>query len=303
MRFHHLDLNRLVALDALLTLCSVSKAAASLHLSQPAMSGALASLRAFFGDPLLVPSGRAMVRTPFAETLVGPVRDVLLEVQAIACRRPATHVRDVRRHFLLAASDVSATVLLPELTRQAQQEAPGLSFEILPVTPDLAHDLERGDLDFIVGPDVIVSARHPRQRLFTAPYVCVAWQHSQIASRPFDLAAFNGAEHVAMRWWKDKPPIDEVALSKAGAVRKVAVALSSFCTFPQFIMHTERIATLPRPMAVALAGLFPLRILACPVEVPALDYCVQWQAHQDGDIAIDWVRRTLATIGRELPER
>ena len=57
MNLNSLDLNLLVALDALLREASVSRAAMRLHLSQPATSHALQRLRDLIGDPLLVRSG------------------------------------------------------------------------------------------------------------------------------------------------------------------------------------------------------------------------------------------------------
>ena len=82
MRFGRLDLNLLVALDALLTECSVSLAADRLCLSQSATSSALGRLRDYFGDELLVVRGRSMVLTARAESLVEPVRAVLEQVRA-----------------------------------------------------------------------------------------------------------------------------------------------------------------------------------------------------------------------------
>ncbi len=64
MRLNRLDLNLLVALDALLTERSITRAAERIHLSQPATSGALARLREYFGDELLVRVGSEMRPTP-----------------------------------------------------------------------------------------------------------------------------------------------------------------------------------------------------------------------------------------------
>ena len=82
MRFNRLDLNLLVALDALLTDKNVTHAARRLNMSQSATSGLLARLRDYFGDALLVQVGRTMVLTPMAVNLAGSVRDVLLQIQS-----------------------------------------------------------------------------------------------------------------------------------------------------------------------------------------------------------------------------
>src|SRR5437879_919376 len=96
MDFNGLDLNLMVALDALIAEKSVSRAGGRLHLSQSATSGALARLREAFHDPLLVPVGRKMALTLLAEGLVEPVRDFLLKAEGILNNSPAFDPR--RRH-------------------------------------------------------------------------------------------------------------------------------------------------------------------------------------------------------------
>jgi DNA-binding transcriptional LysR family regulator len=60
VRFKNLDLNLLVALDLLLAERNVSRAAERMHITQSAMSNALARLRDYFADDLLVQVGRRM---------------------------------------------------------------------------------------------------------------------------------------------------------------------------------------------------------------------------------------------------
>lgn len=62
-----IDLNLLIALDALLTEVNVTRAAKRVGLSQPTMSHALNRLRALFEDPLLVRTTRGMVLTSRAQ--------------------------------------------------------------------------------------------------------------------------------------------------------------------------------------------------------------------------------------------
>src|SRR4051812_4555036 len=104
MRFERLDLNLLVAFDALIEDRSVSMAAKRLFLSQPALSGALNRLRDFFGDELLVPSGRQMIPTPKAEELRGPVREALMLIRSRITTPSTFDPATADRLFSLAAS-------------------------------------------------------------------------------------------------------------------------------------------------------------------------------------------------------
>ena len=112
MNLHLFDLNLLVTLDALLAEKNVTRAGMRMNLSQSAMSGALARLRDFFQDELLVPMGRKMVLTPLAEDLVQPVRDVLLQIQATVATKPHFEPATSTRHFTLAVSDYVTSVLM-----------------------------------------------------------------------------------------------------------------------------------------------------------------------------------------------
>ena len=112
MHFRGLDLNLLVALDALITEKSISRTGEKIHLSQPGASGALARLRDFFKDDLLVPVGRKMVLTPLAEELAQPVRQLLVQAEAIVHRIPHFSPKTSQRSFRLVMSDYVATVLM-----------------------------------------------------------------------------------------------------------------------------------------------------------------------------------------------
>src|ERR1700734_3109378 len=148
MNLHRLDLNLLVALDALLAERSITRAAQRLHLSPSATSGALARLRAYFGDELLSQIGRRMVPTPLGESLQASVRDCLLHVQATVDVRPQFDPLNSKRNFRLMLSDYVSTVLMPGALRRLQREAPGVTIELLANENEPWQALSRGGVDF-----------------------------------------------------------------------------------------------------------------------------------------------------------
>ena len=105
MEFQNFDAGLLVALDALLSEKSVTRAGERLHLSQPATSSILARLRRCFGNDLLVLTGRRMVLTPLAESLVQPVRDCLLQIQRTVASKTEFNPATSTRKFCLAVSE------------------------------------------------------------------------------------------------------------------------------------------------------------------------------------------------------
>lgn len=117
MRFRRLDLNLIVYLDALLAERSVSRAAERVHISQSAMSDALARLRDYFQDKLFVQVGRSMVPTPLAQSMAQPVRDVLLQIESVASSNVQFDPLNSRRKIGILASDYVADVLLNKIGR------------------------------------------------------------------------------------------------------------------------------------------------------------------------------------------
>src|SRR6185436_8079299 len=130
MHLDGLDLNLLVVLDSLFCERNVTRAGERIHLSQSATSGALSRLREFFKDDLLVPVGRKMVLTPLAEELALPVRQLLLQAEAIIHRSPHFSAETSQRTFRLVMSDYVATVLMSRALPEIQRQAPGIAIEV-----------------------------------------------------------------------------------------------------------------------------------------------------------------------------
>ena len=105
-----LDLNLLVTLEARLVEQNVTKAAARLHLSQPAVSAQLRRLRDVFDDPLLIPAQRGMTPTAKAIELLDPLRQALDQVRATV----ATH-----RNFDPARARLTVTIACTDYLQSA----------------------------------------------------------------------------------------------------------------------------------------------------------------------------------------
>jgi DNA-binding transcriptional LysR family regulator len=146
-----IDLNLLVILDALLSEQHVTRAAERLHLSQPAVSHALARLRDLLGDPLLVRAGAGLVPTSRAMELMAPLTEALAQVQSLLAPNafdPAT----TRRTFRLAMSDYGAAIVLPGLIRTLRSEAPGIDLQISHASREgMLDGILNGDIDIAVG--------------------------------------------------------------------------------------------------------------------------------------------------------
>lgn len=175
MRYQHLDLNLLVALDVLLDEQNITRAAGRLHMTQSATSGVLNRLRTYFEDDLLTQVGRKMRPTPLAEELREPVRDVLMKIQTSIARRPVDEPATSKRHFRIMASDYVINVMLKDALQTVHLQAPNMTFEFFSPDAQSTGMLNRGELDIIVAPERFMAADHPAEALFDEEFVCLAW--------------------------------------------------------------------------------------------------------------------------------
>ncbi len=292
MRFNKLDLNLLVALDALLTEQSISRAAEKTHLSQSAMSNALARLREYFEDELLVQVGRKMEPTPRAHSLKDPVRDILVRVEASITAQPEFVASQSTRLFRLLISDYTLLTLLPQLQQMAYRQAPGVRFDLRPQTTQPQRALERGEADLLIIPKDFCSASHPSEMLLEETFCCVVWSESHLASGTLTEERYMNAGHVVVQ------PGDGVALMdwfmrQSAVHRRAETSTFSFLSQASLVVGTHRIATMHRRLASLAARFLPIAIRELPVPVPRMQQVMQWHQHRTTDPGLVWLRALL----------
>lgn len=291
MRFNKLDLNLLVALDALLTECSITRAAERLHMSASAMSSALARLREYFDDDLLVQVGRKMEITPRAEVLRDAVRDVLMRIDAGIAAQPLFDAGQADREFRISVSDYSQATLMPHVLALAWQRAPMLRFNFVPQVDNPQRALERGEIDLLVIPQGMGSEHHPTETLFNEAFTCVVWSGSELARQPLGFDAYTAAGHVVMQ------PVSPTGYSfeswfvqRYGVTRRVDVQTYGFMAAVQLVVGTGRIATVHRRLALRMERALPITLLEPPFPMPEMQQAMQWHKYRSLDPAIVWLR-------------
>ena len=298
MHFKQLDLNLLVALDALLSDRSITAAGVRMHLTQSAMSGALSRLREYFGDELLVQIGRKMVPTPLGESLAGPVREILLQVKATIDTKPGFDPALSKRRFSLMMSDYVSTVLMSEIIRQAERLAPQVQFEI--VSNDVGNPpefLDRADVDFLIMPKHYLSEQHPQELLYLDDHACIVWSDNPLVGETLSKEQYLELGHVVMQFGRGRTPaIDEYFLTKIGVARRIEVVAMSFSSIPLHVVGTRRIATVQRRLADFYTRYLPVRVLPSPFELPQLAEAIQWHSRFDQDPGNRWLRDLIKAV-------
>ena len=297
MRFKGLDLNLLVALDILLSEANVSRAADKLCLSQSATSGALARLREYFGDDLLVQVGRKMVLTPRAQGLAGKVRAALAQIDGTIIQAPVFDPATVKREIKIISSDSVLLAALQDPLHEIAREAPGLTITIEHQGRDPREKLERGEVDMLVMPDLYLSPDHPSAPFYQDDYVVVAWNENTWVGDTITEEQFFDAAHAAVKFATFTPSYETWFMKHRAEERKIAVQAGSFSSIPFLVINTDLIALMHRRLAEQFSTILPIRLLPSPIVLPPLHQSLQWHAYAETDECLAWVRARILNAG------
>jgi len=304
MRFEKLDLNLLVVLDALLSTRSVTRAAERIFLSQPATSLSLKRLREHFKDELLQPVGKSFVLTPLAAELAKPVHDVLLRVQAISRAQPMFDPATSQRRFVIDSSDYVISVLLAEVVKRATSVAPRMEFDLRTRSPQSAELLQSGEIELLITPQFALVPGHPAEMLFEDTFSCLLSPGHYSGEIPLSAEQYFSASHIGVEWGGgQRLTYDQRLIAVGKRARRQDVIAPSFTIVPLLLVGTPRIATLPTRLAQQIATQFPLRVVECPVEIPAFAEHMQWHKYQERDPAVAWLRALLIEVAQEMQPR
>lgn len=298
-----LDLNLLRALRALLAERHVTRAAARLRITQPAMSHALARLREALGDPILVRTPAGMAPTPRAEAIAAPLERTLAEIDGLFASPKAFDPSTSARRFHVATSDYIELVLLPHLLARVWTEAPSIDVRTvnLPIPNDA---LAEGSLDLSIMPLGRMGANAPRgikaQKLFDDGFVCVLREDHPFAKRRMTLDDYCALPHALVSPGGQAGSYVDTALAKLGRRRRVAIELPHFLVAPHIVRETDVVLTLAKRVADMIGPTLGLRRMPPPIEVPGFTMSMVWHERQHADPAHAWLRGTIAKVASKL---
>src|ERR1700733_13200467 len=298
-----LDLNLLVALDALLQEESVSRGGQKIGLSQPAMSHALGKLRDLLDDPLLVRIGGHMQLTLRAQSMRHPVRDALERVQEVFVSDTFVPASSTRT-FRVFMSDYSSNLLLSSLSKAVQRNAPGVRIEVHPWRGIAADSSENGRT-----PDAVVACQTRdlpgfyRQRLFTDRDVCVMRAGHPLYRKNFNLETFRDAPHVAVAAVEFSADPVDTWLEEVGHPRHVAVTVPHYLEALHLVAETELIAVIPERLVRAHAAALNLVAKVVPLDVGTFDEYLLHSARTHADLGCTWLRQLIKSLCRGFDHR
>jgi len=301
MKLHQVDLNLLVVFDAIHREQNLTRAAEKLGLSQPAMSHALSRLRELFQDPLFARSGRQMAPTPFARSLIVPVREALMNLERSLFPNQHFDPSQSARRFVVGLRDALETVWLPHLMEELQGEAGQLSLVSTRVArAELETELISGALDLAIEIPVPVSSAVRHQPVADTERLVVVARKGHPVIKGLDLARYLAQTHVVVSSRRRGPALEDMVLRQSGARRRVTLRCQNYHAAFQVVKSTDLLLTLPERLAKALNTGFDNVLLAFPTEAPALAIHMYWHSAMDNDPANAWLREQVLRLARSL---
>lgn len=293
-----LDLNLLKTLDALLDERSVTRAAARLALTQPAVSGMLNRLRDNFNDPLFIRAPHGIVPTARAEELAAPVKRILADIDVLL--QPVTFdPLTARLTFTLAATDYALRAVVVPFIAALKVQAPGIRVRVVPVESDrLAARLEQGKIDLaLLTPHTTPDELHSRA-LYDERYVCMMRADHPDAGKPLSLDRFCALEHVLVSYEGESfRGVTDDALEKVARMRHVGLSVSNFLVLPDVLAISDMIAVVPSRIADNQTGMF---VCETPVPVPGFTKSMAWHGRSHRNPAQRWLRGLLLETSQRV---
>ncbi len=315
-----IDLNLVVAFDALARERSVTLAAQRVGVTQSAMSHTLSRLRVLFSDPLFVRSAGGMALTPRAELLITPLRSALVAMAHAFSLPSVFDPRTTRRAFSLATPDLFDLLVIPPLLARFATTAPGVDLMVTSADPrHLALQLETGEVDVGIVPRMTGGAGAAggpeidrvgivRRTLLKDHFVCLLrGDHPVLRTKDgrrgiLSLQTFAALSHVLVSPRGTGRGVVDEALDAQGLARRVALRVPSFFTALGIVAQSDLVMTGPAALAQVLPEPGRVVALGAPLRLPSHTVELLWHERFSKDPGHVWLREALADVARTITD-
>lgn len=292
-----MDTNLLLALHALLSERSVTRAARRLGVGQPAMSHSLARLRTYFKDPLLVRRGRELVLSPKAHALAESASQAISALNAVF-ETSSDIGGTTPRSFSVACADLFAVRFLPQLVTHLVEEAPGLELAVRSLPGRASEQILSDEVDLAFGVFEDLPTTINQQYLFDDSFVCLVRANHLRVKKTLSLDTFLALPHLEVLPSPHARPGERIdrLLAARGARRRVAIRVPYFFLAAQLVAQGDYILTMTKAFAEVLARTAPLRLVKPPLDIPPLRFSQIWRRDRDDDRQHRWLREASARV-------
>lgn len=298
MDLHGIDLNLLVAFDALMAERSVTRAGTRIGRTQPAMSAALSRLRGLLKDELFIRGPTGLQPTPRALDLAEPLAHALAEIQRTLEFTQAFDPSTSSITFSVGLSDHPTFTILPRLLGVLREKAPGVTLRVRNFAPrdDAIGMLDAGEVDLAIGVPPSPTGRILSRPLFEERFVCIVRKEHPVAGQPLTLNTFLELSHLLVSPENERFGQVDAALAKRDLKRRLALTLPHMYAAPLLVARSDMIATLMRGVIIASGYEQELTILKPPLELEPVQFVLSWHRRNDVHPAQRWFRDCIVSL-------
>lgn len=297
MQLRDFDVNLLVTMEAIWTTRNVSNAAKTLNFAQSTVSAALNRLRLALDDELFTWSGSEMVPTPLAEQIMPDIAQLLNGVRTVLTKSRGA-VDTVERRLVIATADYVVALLGGKLLERAATEAPQLSFDFIDMRPQFINRATRPDIDLFIFPaNALRTSGMERQILYHDSYVCIGSEDNAALYAGMSADEFLALRHIGYSALPRVAFNHEMMLwDERGKEANLRLTMGNYLIFARIVAASDAVAIVPKRLALTLTGEWKLKWIEPPLPMPELEIATLWRPEQGKDIALTWLRDTLAEL-------
>jgi DNA-binding transcriptional LysR family regulator len=295
------DLNLLPVFVALMEERNVTRAAARLGMTQPALSNALARLRDTLKDPLFIRERYGMKPTQMAQELAPAISAALAGIDDVIRGQQEFDPASTTRLFTIAPNSYVEFVLMPAVVARLRERADGIKLRLTPFGNDLVETgAMSGATDMVIGRMVDPPDNLVVQHLMDDGLACVVRRDHPDVQDSLSSEDYERLKHVnVLPPGRMRAGLFQ-ALGQRGLKRDVAVSVTHFLAVPEMIAVTDYCATLPRLICRRLAEDPRLKVLPAPVDLGTFPVEMAWHVRYRHDPAHRWLRALIVEVAREL---
>jgi DNA-binding transcriptional LysR family regulator len=302
MKDSDIGLRHLKALNLLLEVRSLTKAAEILNVNQPTVSKMLARLRSHFGDPLFVRVGLVMQPTPRALDLAEPLRGLLAVSDDLRSSTSAFDPARSDREFKMLLTEVGMIHFLPPLMRDFERSGGGLRLRAVPLdSRHISAKLESGEADIAVGAFPREVGQLRRQKLYVDPYISVVRKGHPRFHRLERADVFLRERHILVTASSTghaaHEQLEEALLDRL-APENIQLRVPSFVSCAFVASQSDAIGTMPERLAAYLIRALPLEMFKPPLQLPRIEVAQVWHERLDRDAGHGWLRSRVFDLFR-----
>ncbi|AZG72295.1 LysR family transcriptional regulator [Shewanella livingstonensis] len=295
-----IDLNLFLVMTTVYQQGSITAAATKLHLTQPAVSHAIARLRDKFNDPLFVRHGRKMVPTALCQKIIPDVQQAMNLLNNSISNPAPFDIQQHKREIKLGLRDILESMFFPILVPDLLKNTPNLTVNSRQIKrTELEPALAQQNLDIVI--DVLMPTHKDiRSSLICHEAFSLICRKDHPILQQLTLENYAKASHALVSLKDFAIDTVDMALATQGIARNIALRCEHYFAAINVVSQSDMIMTMPNSYAMLLQQSMPIVVSPLPFEVPDLAVHMYWHQQAQEDPVNQWIRDKLLTISAQL---